>query len=94
MEVLPAFDETKDGVTRLGLRAKAPPVQQLAFKRREEALSLRAALMTLHARLVLRNSSAAKSLMEGLDETLTLRRLGAYSTNWDSASRPPISLSR
>ena len=38
----------------------------------------RAALMKLHAELVLRNSSAAKSLMEGLDETLTLHRLGVF----------------
>jgi transposase-like protein len=50
--------------------------------------SARAALMKLHARLVLRNSSAAKSLMEGLDETLTLHRLGVFH-DWGSASRPP-----
>lgn len=34
--------------------------------------------LRVHARLGLRNSSAAKSLMEGLDETLTLHRLGVF----------------
>jgi len=50
---------------------------QAAYARPNYA-SARAALMKLHARLVLRNSSAAKSLMEGLDETLTLHRLGVF----------------
>ena len=41
----------------------------------EEAL---AALETLHAELEERNQSAAASLAEGLEETLTLHRLGLY----------------
>jgi transposase-like protein len=38
----------------------------------------RAALETLHRELEDRNQSAAASLAEGLDETLTLHRLGVY----------------
>jgi putative transposase len=38
----------------------------------------RAALMALHAELEERNQSAARSLAEGLEETLTLHRLGVY----------------
>ena len=38
----------------------------------------RAALETLHSELEDRNQSAAGSLKEGLDETLTLHRLGLY----------------
>ena len=41
----------------------------------EEAV---AALDTLHRELTARNQSAAASLAEGLDETLTLHRLGLY----------------
>jgi transposase-like protein len=41
----------------------------------DEAL---AALQQLHAELEERNQSAANSLAEGLDETLTLHRLGVY----------------
>jgi len=37
-----------------------------------------AALMALHAELNDRNQSAAASLLEGLEETLTLHRLGVY----------------
>jgi transposase-like protein len=36
------------------------------------------ALMVLHAELSDRNQSAATSLLEGLEETLTLHRLGVY----------------
>ena len=36
------------------------------------------ALETLHRELTDRNQSAADSLAEGLDETLTLHRLGVY----------------
>jgi transposase-like protein len=36
------------------------------------------ALMALHAELSDRNQSAATSLLEGLEETLTLHRLGVY----------------
>ena len=36
------------------------------------------ALQTLHGELDERNQSAARSLTEGLDETLTLHRLGLY----------------
>jgi transposase-like protein len=42
----------------------------------EEAL---AALEQLHAELEERNQSAARSLAEGLEETLTLHRLGVYA---------------
>ncbi len=38
----------------------------------------RGALETLHGELDERNQSAAASLAEGLDETLTLHRLGVY----------------
>jgi hypothetical protein len=34
--------------------------------------------MKLHAEVLLRNASAANSPMEGLDETLTLHRLGVF----------------
>ena len=50
---------------------------QRAYNRPEydEALT---ALQTLHGELDERNQSAARSLTEGLDETLTLQRLGLY----------------
>ena len=50
---------------------------QRAYNRptHEEA---RAALTQLHGELTDRNQSAAGSLAEGLDETLTLHRLGLY----------------
>ncbi len=38
----------------------------------------KAALMALHRELEQRNQSAAASLAEGMDETLTLHRLGVY----------------
>jgi transposase-like protein len=51
---------------------------QRAYNRpkHEEAL---AALEKLHAELEDRNQSAARSLAEGLEETLTLHRLGVYA---------------
>jgi len=62
-----------------------PKSEQAAFRKRlqraydrptyEEA---RAALQKLHAELEERNQSAAASLAEGLEETLTLHRLGIY----------------
>jgi len=62
-----------------------PKSEQASWRRRlqraydrpeyEEAL---AALETLHAELEERNQSAAASLAEGLEETLTLHRLGLY----------------
>ena len=45
---------------------------------RPEYDEARAALETLHRELEDRNQSAAGSLAEGLDETLTLHRLGLY----------------
>lgn len=45
---------------------------------RPEYDEARAALATLHRELEDRNQSAAGSLKEGLDETLTLHRLGVY----------------
>ena len=45
---------------------------------RPEYDEARAALATLHRELEDRNQSAAGSLKEGLDETLTLHRLGLY----------------
>ena len=45
---------------------------------RPEYDEARAALETLHRELEDRNQSAADSLNEGLDETLTLHRLGLY----------------
>jgi len=63
-----------------------PKSEQVAWRQRlqraynrptyEEASS---ALDHLHAELEERNQSAASSLAEGLDETLTLHRLGVYS---------------
>ena len=62
-----------------------PTTEQAAWRQRlqraytrptyEEAV---AALDTLHRELTARNQSAAASLAEGLDETLTLHRLGLY----------------
>lgn len=62
-----------------------PKSEQAAFRKRlqraynrptyEEA---RTALQKLHAELEERNQSAAASLAEGLEETLTLHRLGIY----------------
>jgi transposase-like protein len=50
---------------------------QLAYEQPtyDEAKS---ALMKIHKKLLLRNRSAANSLMEGLEETLTLHRLGVF----------------
>ncbi len=45
---------------------------------RPEYDEARTALETLHRELEDRNQSAAGSLAEGLDETLTLHRLGLY----------------
>ena len=63
-----------------------PKSEQVAWRQRlqraynrptyDEASS---ALDQLHAELEERNQSAATSLAEGLDETLTLHRLGVYS---------------
>ena len=50
---------------------------QRAYNRPEYAEAL-AALEQLHGVMDDRNQSAAGSLMEGLDETLTLHRLGLY----------------
>ena len=63
-----------------------PKTEQADWRRRlqraynrpkyDEALT---ALETLHAELEDRNQSAARSLAEGLEETLTLHRLGVYA---------------
>ena len=45
---------------------------------RPEYDEARAVLETLHRELEDRNQSAARSLAEGFDETLTLHRLGLY----------------
>ena len=45
---------------------------------RETYEEAREALLELHAELEQRNQSAARSLMEGLEETLTLHRLGVF----------------
>ncbi|MHC4230698.1 MAG: IS256 family transposase [Planctomycetota bacterium] len=45
---------------------------------RETYDEARKALLELHAELEQRNQSAARSLMEGLEETLTLHRLGVF----------------
>ena len=45
---------------------------------RPEYDEARAALKTLHHKLEDRNQSAARSVAEGFDETLTLHRLGLY----------------
>ena len=37
--IVPSLDELEDGHARLGLRAAAVPVEELAFKGGEEALS-------------------------------------------------------
>jgi transposase-like protein len=39
----------------------------------------KAALMRIHAELRLQNESAARSLLEGLEETLTLQKLGLFT---------------
>lgn len=50
---------------------------QQAYERPTEA-EARAALEALHAELEQKNQSAAASLAEGMEETLTLHRLGVY----------------
>src|SRR6266478_6348461 len=37
--IVPAFDEVEDGEARVGLRAEAVAIEQLALERREEALA-------------------------------------------------------
>src|SRR5437879_13434315 len=37
--IVPAFDEAEDGEARVGLRAEAVAMEQLALERREEALA-------------------------------------------------------
>jgi hypothetical protein len=39
--IVPAFDEVEDGEARVGLRAEAVAIEQLALERREEALAER-----------------------------------------------------
>ena len=51
---------------------------QLAFERPTEA-EARRQLMSLHKELEEKNQSAAASLMEGLEDILTLHRLGMYA---------------
>ena len=50
---------------------------QQAYQRSDYA-EAKAALMSIHTELKSLNLSAANSLMEGLDETLTLQRLGLF----------------
>ena len=68
-------------VSYLAKRAQAFWRQRLQrADNRPEYDEARAALETLHRELADRNQSAARSLAEGLDETLTLHRLGLYGT--------------
>src|SRR5512134_662962 len=46
--VVPALDELEDRHARLGLRRKAPAIEQLAFERREEALAHRVVVGIAH----------------------------------------------
>ena len=62
-----------------------PKSEQAAWRRRLQRAydrptytEARAALMALHRELDQRNQSAAASLEEGMEETLTLHRLGVY----------------
>ena len=38
LRVVPAFDEVEHGTLGFGLGLESPPIEQLAFERREEAL--------------------------------------------------------
>ena len=63
---------------------------QRAYNRPEYDEAL-AALQSLQHELEDRNQSAAGSLAEGLDETLTLHRLGVYGVRWcDPEIRTPV----
>lgn len=62
-----------------------PKTEQAEWRRRlqraysrETYAEARGALLQLHAELEQRNESAARSLLEGLEETLTLHRLGVF----------------
>ena len=52
------------------------------------------ALEQLHRELEERNQSAASSLEEGLEETLTLHRLGVYGVPWCITPDNPKGISR
>jgi len=70
---------------RENVLAYLPEGQRVAWRRKLQAAyqkpaytEARAALLRLHQELLLLNESAAKSLLEGLEETLTLHRLGVF----------------
>lgn len=70
---------------RENVLAYLPEGQRAAWRRKLQAAyekptyaEARAALLRLHQALRLLNESAAKSLLEGLEETLTLHRLGVF----------------
>lgn len=70
---------------RENVLAYLPAGQRVAWRRKLQAAyqkpsyaEARAALLRLHQELRLLNESAAKSLLEGLEETLTLHRLGLF----------------
>jgi transposase-like protein len=70
---------------RENVLAYLPEGQRVAWRRKLQAAyqkptyaEARAALLRLHQELRLLNESAAKSLLEGLEETLTLHRLGVF----------------
>ncbi len=58
------------------------PIPQLCYRiwyQQEPYAEAKAELLKLHQELVVLNRSAANSLVEGLEETLTLRRLGIFA---------------
>ncbi len=71
---------------RENVLAYLPESQRVGWRRKLQAAyqkptyaEARAALLRLHQELRLLNESAAKSLLEGFEETLTLHRLGVFA---------------
>ncbi len=57
----------------------------------ERYAEAKADLLKLHQELVVLNRSAANSLVEGLEETLTLHRLGVFVESARASRRPTVS---
>ena len=71
----------RENVVSYLAKREQPVWRQRAYNRPEYDEAL-AALQSLQHELEDRNQSAAGSLAEGLDETLTLHRLGVYGVLW------------
>src|SRR5712692_7135069 len=92
--IVPAFDEVEDGEARVGLRAEAFAIEQLALERREEALAQGVVVGIAHTAHRRPDASLATAAAEGERRVLAalirvMNHLGRLALRDGPAPRSP-----